>query len=264
MDSVLDDPARVWIEQVAAGGYNQLCCSHHEYLSWKRYRRVWRRIFNRIRYEEIHRVLEIGVGGGAQLMPFALNGRWCCGLDVSAEQLKGAMAFKTSLEKFHREQLEARFILGDWLSVEVDEVVGRNYDLVFNAGVIEHYLDPHKRLEFLKKKLRHLRPGGWFVSIVPAGTHPLRNKQRLYGWGGYNVPEVDYDPALIRSEAEAAGGAVIAVLPHRHFGYLPTKPSGSFEHLARMLPVIVGAIPGVAQIIPSRYATTFILIAQKA
>jgi SAM-dependent methyltransferase len=261
--SALDDPAHVWIDQLAAGGYNQVCRSRRDYLWWKRYRRSWRRIFSKIPYEELNRVLEIGVGGGAQLMPFALNGRWCCGLDVSAAGIKGAFAFKSSLEQFHHSELKVKLIIGDWLSPHVNEPVGYDYDLVFNAGVIEHYLDQEKRLEFLRKKLRHLRPGGWFVSIVPAGTHPLRSEQRKYGWGGYNVPEIDYDPLLLRAEAEAVGGTVIAVLPHRHFGYLPTRPSGSLEHLVRTLPVFISALPGMAQLIPSRYATTLVLIGQK-
>lgn len=257
------DPSQAWVQALRVAANAQLCRSQAEYRRWKRYRATWRRIFRFVDLTKINRVLEVGVGGGSQLMPFALNGIQCCGIDCSRDVLDRALACKRSLEKYHGKPLEVRFVLGDWLSDEVNAALGGAYDLVFNRGVIEHYLDNGKRIEFLAKKLRHLRPGGWLISIVPSGIHPLRNLQRINGWGGYSIPEVDYDPHTVGEEAEAAGATAIRVLPHRHFGYLVMKPGGRIKHLLHLAMVALGAIPGAGRFISSRRATSFILIGQK-
>jgi SAM-dependent methyltransferase len=257
------DPAEAWAHTLEGEGYSHLCRSGADYRRWKRYRQVWRRVFAIVPPAEVSRVLEIGMGGGAQLMPFALNGKQCCGVDVSTHVIARAGAFRESLERYHGGALDVKFILGDWLSDDIDAVVGDGYDLVFNAGVIEHYLEEEKRIAFLAKKLRHLRPGGWLVSIVPSGIHPFREAQRRHGWGGYSVPEVDYDPQMMRDEAMSAGAEKAFVLPHRHFGYLFVKPSGRLKRLACEAAVACGGIPGAARLLPARWAATFILVAQR-
>ncbi len=111
------------------------------------------------------------------------------------------------------------------MTVDLSVAVGR-YDLVFNVGVIEHYLRREDRLEFLSRMFLLAKRGGYIVSIVPAGTHPYRQEQKQKGWGGYNIPEVDYDPPMLISEMQHVGLQEVMVLPHNVFGYLLARPSG--------------------------------------
>lgn len=108
------------------------------------------------------------------------------------------------------------------MTQDLSDCVSR-YDLVFNVGVIEHYLKESERREFLRRKLALCKSGGYIVSVVPSGVHPYREEQKQEGWGGYNVPEVDYSPELLATEMREVGAQRVMVLPHNAFGYLLTR-----------------------------------------
>ncbi|RMF73929.1 MAG: class I SAM-dependent methyltransferase, partial [Planctomycetota bacterium] len=75
------------------------------------------------------RVLEAGCGGASQSLALARTGRFDVAvMDFSENALKAAQA------RFAQAQLPATFELGD-----VYEPGEPQYDLVFNAGVLEHY-----------------------------------------------------------------------------------------------------------------------------
>lgn len=74
-------------------------------------------------------ILEAGCGAGWQSLALARLGKYRINLmDLSQEALRYAQRL------FERENLQANFIYGD-----VFEPDKPNYDLVFNAGVLEHY-----------------------------------------------------------------------------------------------------------------------------
>jgi GT2 family glycosyltransferase/SAM-dependent methyltransferase len=75
------------------------------------------------------KILEAGCGGGWQSLALARSGKFQVSLmDFSDEALHYAR------QLFEREQVSAEFILGD-ASTQGEP----NFDLVFNAGVLEHY-----------------------------------------------------------------------------------------------------------------------------
>lgn len=75
------------------------------------------------------KTIEVGSGGGWQSLALARTGKFEVSLlDFSSE------ALNYSKRIFERENLQANFILGDAFDQSTPE-----YDLVFNAGVLEHY-----------------------------------------------------------------------------------------------------------------------------
>ncbi len=85
------------------------------------------------------RVLEVGCGAGGQSLALARLRRFDINLmDFSEPAMKCAEA------AFHRENMTARFIRDDAFALRPPE-----YDLVFNAGSLEHY-SPEQQVAFLR------------------------------------------------------------------------------------------------------------------
>ena len=124
--------------------------------------------------------------------------------------------FLSDVEKFAGRRLDLKLIHGDFLAYEGES----QYDLVFNVGVVEHFLDDRDREVFLKKKIALCKPGGYIASVVPNGQHPLRERMRKEGLGGYCIPEIDYSPELMAREMIKAGATDVTVIPYNLFGYL--------------------------------------------
>jgi len=86
------------------------------------------------------RVLEAGCGGGWQSLALARTGRYSLTLmDFSPNAISHARAL------FTREGLEAEFVLGDIF----DPDLHGDFDLVFNAGSLEHY-DFDAQVQFVR------------------------------------------------------------------------------------------------------------------
>jgi SAM-dependent methyltransferase len=183
--------------------------------------RVWKRIFQHVQLSHLEksRVLEVGCGGGLQLAKLAALGCECVGIDVSVEVLARAENYIKEIRKVCGLDLDIKLIARDFYEIEPSEL-GGYFDLVFNFGVIEHILDDSARLRFLKKKYELTREGGYIVSYVPNGSHPLRNKMKSMKLGGYNIPEIDYNQHLMKEEFAAIGAKQITILPHNLFIYL--------------------------------------------
>jgi len=99
-------------------------------------------------------ILEAGCGAGWQSLALARLKKYKISLmDFSEEALKYAK------KMFERENLEAEFILGD-----VFETGEPKYDLVFNAGVLEHYTFD-KQVAFLKGMASRSRK--YLMILVP-------------------------------------------------------------------------------------------------
>ena len=210
-----------WQSVLENGGYERHCTDKADYLKIKRLSRMWRRVLN-FTGSISGKALEVGCGGANQLVPLAVNGWECYGLDCSPEVLKRAERYIREVELFYGKKLNINLYCGDWLSLPENHPLSLSkYDLVFNVGVIEHYLDPDERRKFLSAKLTLTKPGGYVVSVVPSGLQPFRKKMKQGGLAGYCVPETDYTPELLLREMNECGASEATVLPHNILGYYP-------------------------------------------
>lgn len=221
--------AEKWKEALKDTGYEHGKLKEGDCRKLRRLSRVWRRIFRFIRLEpnQAIKVFEAGCGGAKHLIPFALNGAKCVGLDFSPEVLKRAQAYVDEVEKVCGEKLNIKLLEGDFLNCQPPD--HNSYDIVFHSGVIEHFLDDAERLTFVKNMFALARPGGYVVSIVPSGTHPLRERMKNLKLGGYGIPEIDYNPKNMSEELKKCGGKNIVILPHNIFGYLLIDNTGGLK-----------------------------------
>ncbi len=256
-------PAERWKELLEEGGYEHSCTTDAQYHALRRLTRTWRLILRVTGLKPPARCFEAGCGGGIHLVRLALNAFICTGIDVSPEVLVRARRLIESVRAFDYGLPPVELLEGDFMTWDVSGHVNY-YDLVFSAGVIEHYLEEEERLDFLRRKLLLAKPGGFIASIVPAGTHPYREEQKQQRWGGYNIPEVDYDPLMLTSEMRHVGVREVMVLPHNVFGYILARPSwrpGWFNWL------IYGGLQVVMAVLPPlfryRHAYSFIMIGRK-
>ncbi|MGE3974921.1 MAG: methyltransferase domain-containing protein [Bdellovibrionales bacterium] len=91
-------------------------------------------------------VLEIGSGGGWNLIPFKNAGAEVTGLDYSQDLVKLGTAAGMTMLQGGLEQLS------------------KKYDVIILNHVLEHFLDP---ITELKKIMTHLKPDGVFYIAVP-------------------------------------------------------------------------------------------------
>jgi SAM-dependent methyltransferase len=195
--------------------------------------RVWRRIFAIIRLRYRRRqgrsALEVGVGGGKHLVMLAAQGWRGLGIDVSVSVLARAREFAAAAARCVGRPLDIRLVHADLFEYKIDE----RFDMVYHVGVIEHFLEAATRLAFLRKMFELAKPGGYVVSVVPSGMHPRREWLRREKVSGYDIPEVDYSPDLMRMEFTACGAEDIRIIPHNLFGYLLTDHDRSGKRLAK-------------------------------
>ena len=132
------------------------------------------------------------------------------------------------------------------------------------AGVL--YVGQENKIQTLQKMFALAKPGGYVVSMVPSGTHPIRQKMKKLGLGGYGIAEIDYTPEIMAREFKACGSADYMALPHNVFGYLLIDDAKGLVKLGQKL------LYYVVQIIPPRFlpydfavrhASTLIGIAKK-
>jgi SAM-dependent methyltransferase len=226
-DEKINAVAAAWVDTLKAAGYEtpQVNC-------WTRAKffllsRVWRRILRHtgLKRRTPVRALEFGCGGGYQLIPLAANGWHCTGIDCSPEVLDRARAYAAAVAARGALRGSATFKLLDFMQFEPEEL----FDLSFQFGVLEHYLDAAARLRYLQKMFDCTRPGGFVVSYVPNGGHPWRARQKEQGLGGYGIPEIDYTGEMLAAEMRACGARAVTVLPHNLCGYLRIIPAGTLQ-----------------------------------
>jgi 2-polyprenyl-3-methyl-5-hydroxy-6-metoxy-1,4-benzoquinol methylase len=224
-----------WVEELRDEGYEHHISDVKDCRQLK-LSRVWQRIFKETQLPKSGklRILEVGCGGGLQLAKLAAMGCECIGIDVSQEVLARAENYFREIHGVCGQELDIKLLAGDFYDMDRTEL-GGCFDLVFNFGVIEHILDDSARLKFLKKKYELIKDGGYIVSMVPNGFHPLRNKMKRMNLGGYNIPEIDYDQHLMEQEFKAIGAKQITILPHNLFVYLLIEKKNLFIDLLKKL-----------------------------
>ncbi len=258
--------AEKWCELLKEQGYEHHISKKRDCRKVKRFSRVWKTIFRNIELDKVSKgnlsVFEVGCGGGIQILAFALNDWECVGLDCSREVLERAKNYINETGKICGQKLDIKLICKDFLEFNPSE----KFDLVFNVGVIEHCLDDNERMIFLKKMFELVKPGGYIISIVPNGIHPLRVKMRKFGLGGYIIPEIDYNPALVEQEFKKCGGRDIKILPYSLFGYFLLERKNFIFYLIKKSLYYIFQLTFVS-ILPLnfsyRHAATLIGIAKK-
>lgn len=100
-------------------------------------------------------VLEAGCGRGEDLLCLSRAGSFLIGLDYSINSLKACVKLRKQLN------CECAFILGDILHLPLRDNL---FDLVFNAGVIEHFADHSAPL---REMVRVTGTGRSVVVFVP-------------------------------------------------------------------------------------------------
>ena len=219
--------AKKWHNSLKRGGY-EYHANKRKVKKLKNFSRFWKVILKKMDLSLSHetRVFEMGCGGAYHLVQFALNNCECVGLDCSKEVLEKAENFVKELEKTSNKKLNTKFIWADILNYTLPK---QKFDLVFQVGVVEHFLDSKERRLVIEKMFGLAKRGGYIVSAVPNGIHPLRKKMRKCKLGGYSIPEIDYTPSLLYKELEEYG-KVIEILPYNLFVYLIFDYSNIFSY----------------------------------
>jgi 2-polyprenyl-3-methyl-5-hydroxy-6-metoxy-1,4-benzoquinol methylase len=226
-----------------------------------RYSRTWKIILKAIKLKSGASVFEFGCGGGNQLVPLALRGYKCYGIDCSEDVLIRCRDFIVDSEHFAGKQFNIQLVCGDFLAYTSQST----YDLVFNVGVIEHFIDDHEREIAIHKMFSLCKPGGYVVSVVPNGQHPLRECMRKEGLGGYHVPEIDYNCTMIADEMIKAGAERVQVIPHNLLGYLLIYPNiSTFRKVSyRCLYYVAQVFPRIRSQMICKHAASLICIARR-
>jgi len=259
--------AEQWQKLLKEGGYEHHSKDFQDCQKLKKFSRLWQRIFqitkiNPIVLQKSRKVFEVGCGGGKHLASLALNGWQCVGIDCSKEVLERAANFIKEISQICRQNISIELIFGDFLAYQPKRE--EKFDLVYQVGVLEHFLDTDERLLALKKMFEITKPGGYVISIVPSGIHPLRVKMKKENLGGYNIPEIDYTPELISQELKNCGGKEIQIFGHNIFSHLLLKRN-KFYLIKRFIYLFWQAIPLVwlTQGFALKKAGTLIGIAKK-
>lgn len=145
--------------------------------------------------------LEAGCGSGKFSLCLASYGYSVTSMDFVFPPLKNIRSLSVKL-KISQEKMKT--VRGD---IERMPFKDGAYDLVFNEGVVEHWLDDKERVEVIREMARVAREGGYVVIYVPNGRHPFYERWVRTGYPGYlnSPPMTLYDTGKLKREMESAG-----------------------------------------------------------
>ncbi len=121
--------------------------------------------------------------------------------------------------------------------LEILPFADHTFDLTFNEGVVEHWLDDAARLHVFKEMVRITKPGGTVAILVPNGHHPL-----IKQWDKHILhtapPMTYFDAKRLGKELQRAGLEKIAtdgIYPWRSWTRTPPwqrfyHPAALFDH----------------------------------
>jgi SAM-dependent methyltransferase len=188
------------------------------------------------------RALEAGCGSGKFSLSLASHGFFVTALDCTLPSLKNALRLTVPL-KIRPGRL--KLVCGD---IERPPVREGSYDMVFNEGVVEHWLDRAARVRVIKEMAAMVREGGSVVIYVPNGGHPFHERWVRTGYPGYSSapPMTLYDSAKLKMEMEEAGLKDVRVdgimafyslnlWPHRRWLHLPLAVLNRYFPLPKSL-----------------------------
>ncbi|MEY6549888.1 methyltransferase domain-containing protein [Bacillus cereus] len=104
------------------------------------------------------KILEAGSGTGRISLRLAMEGANTTLVDFSE------VAIKQAKERFSTSNIDADFIVSDIMNMA--SIPDNTYDVVWNAGVLEHF-DIAQQLQVLQEMKRILKPNGLLITINP-------------------------------------------------------------------------------------------------
>jgi SAM-dependent methyltransferase len=224
-----------WQEALRHGGFEAHVRSPEDLRRIGRLSRVHRQILRVTGVRPPARVLEIGVGGGKQLVPFALRGFRCHGIDTSPEAIDRLQTLTAEIR-----QLQPIDLTGAAQTFPADGP-GEGYDLVFHSGVIHQILDPTQRAAFHQAAAR-VSTG--HVVVIVSSSLVGRHDSSGYVAGdtvldltAADMPVVRYTPQLVADELRIAGLRQVRVLPVNVGGQWPRPVRLPLQALPRVQPL---------------------------
>jgi SAM-dependent methyltransferase len=114
-------------------------------------------------------VLEAGCGAGKFSLCFAIAGCHAIALDLSPEITRNVADFRRQAANVWG-KLAMGIVRGN---IEFLNFADNSFDMTFNEGVVEHWLNDTERLAVLAEMTRVTKHGGTVCIIVPNGRHPF-------------------------------------------------------------------------------------------
>lgn len=110
-------------------------------------------------------ILEAGCGSGYTAIALAILGKNVTVLDISQRVLDGVNYAKLFAEKYYG-KLRIETIKGDLKNLN-ELIINKKYDIVFNHGVIEHWLNDTDRIDVLTEMCGVTKQNGYLIIAVP-------------------------------------------------------------------------------------------------
>jgi ubiquinone/menaquinone biosynthesis C-methylase UbiE len=154
------------------------------------------------------RILEAGCGSGKFSVSLAVAGHKVVAMDYTMQMLENTRDLTAVAEGYYGE-LEIALIQQDLNNLGFSD---ESFDIVFNEGVVEHWLDREARIFVLREMARVTKRWGTVVIFVPNGRHPLYHWWRWTRYPGYlgSPPMIRYDAASLANELAEVGVRIIA------------------------------------------------------
>lgn len=149
------------------------------------------------------KILEAGCGSGKFSIVLAILGCEVTAMDYSAKIVKNVEGFVKIAETYFG-KLRVNVEQGN---IEAMKYEDNCFDVVFNVGVVEHWLDDSERIAVIREMVRVVRPRGEVVIMVPNGKHPFHNWWVFSKYPGYTSapPMFNYNTDLLKRDMEKAG-----------------------------------------------------------
>ena len=160
-----------------------------------------KKIIDNVSLSSDARILEAGCGSGKFSICFAIMGFNVVAMDFSGSICKN---LKETVEEAQRSyNIEIEVVRGDLEKLCFKD---DTFDLVFNEGVVEHWLKREERINVIKEMARVTKKGGYVAIIVPNGRHPLHKFWIKTGYPGYKAPPMTlYDTKSLKNDIEKTG-----------------------------------------------------------
>ena len=162
-------------------------------------------VSNLLKYGVRRRYLEAGCGLGRFGIAIASVGKEVTLLDCSENSLRGAKCLKDIAEK-HFGKMSVSFMKGDLESVNTE---GRQFDVTFNEGVLEHWTGHDERVAVIRRMADMTNIGGLVSVRVVNNKNPMYNFLYLAALKDTIPAYHRYDLKELEGEMKAAGLRIV-------------------------------------------------------